>query len=37
VVTAASKAYDEATWLRLWEVSEVLTGVHYDFGVRASA
>jgi NAD(P)-dependent dehydrogenase (short-subunit alcohol dehydrogenase family) len=36
VVTAASKAYDEATWLRLWKVSEELTGVRYDFGVRAS-
>ncbi len=35
VVTAASKAYDEVTWLRLWEVSEELTGVRYDFSVSA--
>lgn len=31
VVTAAGKAYDEAAWRRLWEVSEELTGVHYEF------
>lgn len=31
VVRAADKAYDEATWRRLWEVSEELTGVHYEF------
>jgi NAD(P)-dependent dehydrogenase (short-subunit alcohol dehydrogenase family) len=31
VVTAASKAYDEDAWRRLWEVSEELTGVHYEF------
>jgi NAD(P)-dependent dehydrogenase (short-subunit alcohol dehydrogenase family) len=31
VVTAASKAYDENAWRRLWEVSEQLTGVHYAF------
>jgi NAD(P)-dependent dehydrogenase (short-subunit alcohol dehydrogenase family) len=31
VVTAAGKAYNEADWRRLWEVSEELTGVHYDF------
>jgi NAD(P)-dependent dehydrogenase (short-subunit alcohol dehydrogenase family) len=31
VVTAAGKAYDEAAWRRLWEVSEQLTGVHYQF------
>jgi NAD(P)-dependent dehydrogenase (short-subunit alcohol dehydrogenase family) len=37
VVSAASKAYDEATWARLWEASEELTGVHYDFGVRSAA
>jgi NAD(P)-dependent dehydrogenase (short-subunit alcohol dehydrogenase family) len=36
VVSAASKAYDEAAWGRLWEVSEELTGVHYDFGVKAA-
>jgi NAD(P)-dependent dehydrogenase (short-subunit alcohol dehydrogenase family) len=33
VVTAAGKAYDEAAWRRLWEISEELTGVRYDFGV----
>jgi NAD(P)-dependent dehydrogenase (short-subunit alcohol dehydrogenase family) len=31
VVTAAGKAYDEQAWERLWEVSEQLTGVHYEF------
>jgi NAD(P)-dependent dehydrogenase (short-subunit alcohol dehydrogenase family) len=31
VVTAAGKAYDEQAWRRLWEVSEQLTGVHYEF------
>jgi NAD(P)-dependent dehydrogenase (short-subunit alcohol dehydrogenase family) len=31
VVTAATKAYDEEEWRRLWEVSEQLTGVHYAF------
>jgi NAD(P)-dependent dehydrogenase (short-subunit alcohol dehydrogenase family) len=31
VVTAAGKAYDEAAWRRLWEISEQLTGVHYQF------
>jgi NAD(P)-dependent dehydrogenase (short-subunit alcohol dehydrogenase family) len=31
VVTAAGKAYDEQAWRRLWEVSEELTGVSYDF------
>jgi NAD(P)-dependent dehydrogenase (short-subunit alcohol dehydrogenase family) len=31
VVTAADKAYDEAAWLRLWEVSEQLTGVVYEW------
>ena len=31
VVTAAGKAYDELAWRRLWEVSEQLTGVHYEF------
>jgi NAD(P)-dependent dehydrogenase (short-subunit alcohol dehydrogenase family) len=36
VVTAARKAYDEADWRRLWEVSERLTGVHYEFPKAAS-
>ena len=31
VVTAAGKAYDEPAWRRLWEISEELTGVHYEF------
>jgi NAD(P)-dependent dehydrogenase (short-subunit alcohol dehydrogenase family) len=37
VVSAASKAYDEATWRRLWELSEELTGVHYSFDIKAAA
>ncbi len=31
VVTAAQRARDEQTWRRLWEVSEQLTGVGYQF------
>jgi NAD(P)-dependent dehydrogenase (short-subunit alcohol dehydrogenase family) len=34
VVTAASKAYNRESWRRLWEVSEQLTGVHYEFPAR---
>jgi NAD(P)-dependent dehydrogenase (short-subunit alcohol dehydrogenase family) len=37
VVTAAGRAYDEAGWQRLWEVSEQLTGVRYEFAPAASA
>jgi NAD(P)-dependent dehydrogenase (short-subunit alcohol dehydrogenase family) len=37
VVSAASKAYDEQTQRRLWEVSEELTSVHYDFAPAARA
>jgi NAD(P)-dependent dehydrogenase (short-subunit alcohol dehydrogenase family) len=38
VVTAAGKAYDEAAWRRLWECSEQLTDVHYEFpGATAPA
>ena len=38
VVTAAGKAYDEPAWRRLWEISEQLTGVHYEFSrVRSTA
>jgi NAD(P)-dependent dehydrogenase (short-subunit alcohol dehydrogenase family) len=37
VVTAAGKAYEEADWRRLWDVSEELTGVHYDFETRGVA
>ena len=36
VVTAAGKAYDEDAWRRLWEVSEQLTGVRYEF-LKAAA
>jgi NAD(P)-dependent dehydrogenase (short-subunit alcohol dehydrogenase family) len=35
VVTAAGKAYDETAWRRLWQVSEELTGVVYDFSPAA--
>jgi NAD(P)-dependent dehydrogenase (short-subunit alcohol dehydrogenase family) len=31
IVTAAGKAYDEQAWSRLWEISEQLTGVRYEF------
>ena len=31
VVTAADKAYEEEDWRRLWEVSEQLTGVVYEW------
>jgi NAD(P)-dependent dehydrogenase (short-subunit alcohol dehydrogenase family) len=37
VVTAAGKAYDEDAWRRLWEASEQLTGVHYEFPAVAAA
>jgi NAD(P)-dependent dehydrogenase (short-subunit alcohol dehydrogenase family) len=36
VVTAAGKAYDEDAWRRLWEVSEELTGVQYQFATPAA-
>ncbi len=35
VVTAAGKAYDEDAWRRLWQISEELTGVQYEFPVPA--
>ncbi len=35
VVTAAGKAYDQQAWRRLWEVSEELTGVSYEFPAAA--
>jgi hypothetical protein len=35
IVTGAGKAYDEAAWRRLWEISEELTGVSYRFPVPA--
>ena len=31
LTTGAGKAYDESIWRRLWEVSEELTGVQYNF------
>lgn len=31
---ATAKAYDEATARRLWNLSEELTGVHYDFKLQ---
>jgi NAD(P)-dependent dehydrogenase (short-subunit alcohol dehydrogenase family) len=34
VVTAAGRAYDEAAWRRLWDISEELTGVRYEFPTR---
>jgi NAD(P)-dependent dehydrogenase (short-subunit alcohol dehydrogenase family) len=37
IVTGAGKAYDEDTWRRLWEASEELTGVHYEFAAAAAA
>ncbi len=37
VVSAAGKAYDEQAWRRLWEVSEALTGVHYEFDSHPAA
>ncbi|MHB8657173.1 MAG: oxidoreductase [Solirubrobacteraceae bacterium] len=37
VVGAASRAYDEDAWRRLWEISEQLTGVRYEFASAATA
>jgi NAD(P)-dependent dehydrogenase (short-subunit alcohol dehydrogenase family) len=37
VVTAAGRAYDEAAWARLWEMSEQLTGVTFAFGAAPVA
>jgi NAD(P)-dependent dehydrogenase (short-subunit alcohol dehydrogenase family) len=37
IVTAAGKAYDEDAWERLWEVSEELTGVRYEFPAAAAS
>jgi NAD(P)-dependent dehydrogenase (short-subunit alcohol dehydrogenase family) len=31
VVSAAGRAYDEEAWRRLWEISEELTGVRYEW------
>jgi NAD(P)-dependent dehydrogenase (short-subunit alcohol dehydrogenase family) len=35
IVTAAGKAYDRDAWRRLWEVSEQLTGVRFEFAGAA--
>jgi len=37
VVSAAAKAYDREGWTRLWEISEQLTGVTYEFTAPAPA
>ena len=37
VVSAAGKAYDEQAWRRLWEISETLTGVRYEFEAPRAA
>jgi NAD(P)-dependent dehydrogenase (short-subunit alcohol dehydrogenase family) len=37
VVSAARRAYDERAWGRLWEVSEELTGVRYEFAAGTPA
>jgi NAD(P)-dependent dehydrogenase (short-subunit alcohol dehydrogenase family) len=37
VVSAAAKAYDAEAWTRLWELSEQLTGVTYEFTAPAPA
>ena len=37
VVTAARRAYDEEAWRRLWETSEELTGVRYEFASNVEA
>jgi NAD(P)-dependent dehydrogenase (short-subunit alcohol dehydrogenase family) len=36
IVTAARKAYDEDAGRRLWEISEELTGVRYQFGAAVA-
>ena len=37
MVSAAAKAYDREAWTRLWELSEQLTGVTYEFAAPAPA
>jgi NAD(P)-dependent dehydrogenase (short-subunit alcohol dehydrogenase family) len=37
LVSAAAKAYDREGWTRLWELSEQLTGVTYQFAAPAPA
>jgi hypothetical protein len=36
-VTAAGKAYDEQAWRRLWDISEELTGVQYEFAASGAS
>jgi NAD(P)-dependent dehydrogenase (short-subunit alcohol dehydrogenase family) len=36
LVSASRRAYDEDAWRRLWEISEELTGVRYQFGAAAA-
>jgi NAD(P)-dependent dehydrogenase (short-subunit alcohol dehydrogenase family) len=36
VVTGTGRAYDEDAWRRLWEASEELTGVRYEFPAVAA-
>jgi NAD(P)-dependent dehydrogenase (short-subunit alcohol dehydrogenase family) len=37
VVGAARRAYDEQAWRRLWQVSEELTGVRYEFAAATAS
>lgn len=37
VVSGAAKAYDREAWTKLWELSEQLTGVSYEFAATAPA
>jgi NAD(P)-dependent dehydrogenase (short-subunit alcohol dehydrogenase family) len=37
MVTGAGRAYDLAAWRRLWDLSEELTGVRYEFGAAAAS
>jgi NAD(P)-dependent dehydrogenase (short-subunit alcohol dehydrogenase family) len=37
VVSGAGRAYDHEAWAKLWEVSESLTGVTYEFAAAAAA
>ena len=35
VVESSKRSYDQAVARRLWDVSEELTGVHYEFGAAS--
>jgi hypothetical protein len=37
VVSAAGKAYDQDAWRRLWQISEELTRVRYEFSASAAS